>query len=223
MDSPLPARIDRRLAIKWMLAAGAGALLVDPLSLGAPAPGEPGGGREPGYGRDPRLTAPHGPGEFWPLTFTEQERRLAAALCDVIIPAEGDTPSASALGVQDFIDEWVSAPYPMTAADRKPIMEGLAWLEAESMRRFGCGFAGASADQRAALCEDMSRPAPERSPLAEGSRFFRRFRNLTAAGFFSTPAGMKDLGYVGNVPLARFDGPPAELVARLGLADEVRW
>jgi len=34
---------------------------------------------------------------------------------------------------------------------------------------------------------------------------------------------MRDLGYVGNVPLAHFDGPPAELVAKLGLAAEVRW
>jgi hypothetical protein len=34
---------------------------------------------------------------------------------------------------------------------------------------------------------------------------------------------MKDLGYVGNVPLATFDGPPAALVAKLGLTDEVAW
>jgi hypothetical protein len=34
---------------------------------------------------------------------------------------------------------------------------------------------------------------------------------------------MKDLGYVGNVPLATFDGPPADLIAKLGLADEVQW
>jgi len=34
---------------------------------------------------------------------------------------------------------------------------------------------------------------------------------------------MKDLGYVGNVPLARFEGPPPELVRKLGLEDEVAW
>jgi hypothetical protein len=28
---------------------------------------------------------------------------------------------------------------------------------------------------------------------------------------------MKDLGYVGNVPLASFDGPPVEVLRRLGL------
>ena len=226
MTPELPPRIDRRLAIKWMLAAGAGALMVDRLSLGAsataPSAGA-GGVPEPGYGRDPELVKPHRPGEYWPLTFTDAERREAAALCDVVIPAEGDCPSASALGVQDFIDEWISSPYPMTAADRKPIMEGLSWLEAESRRRFGSGFADATKAQRLALCEEVSREAAEGSELALGSRFFRRFRNLAMGGFYTTPAGMKDLGYVGNVPLARFDGPPAELVAKLGLADEVRW
>ncbi len=222
MNTSLPARIDRRLAIKWMLAAGAGALMADPLSLGATAGAAPAGPAR-GYGVDPDLMNPHRPGEYWPLTFTEDERREAAALCDVLLPAEGDCPSASALGVQDFIDEWISGPYPMNLPDKKPIVEGLAWLEAESGRRFGRGFAEASGTQRVALCMDISREAPEGSEFALGSRFFRRFRSLAAAGFYTTPAGMRDLGYVGNVPLARFDGPPADLVAKLGLTDEVRW
>ena len=64
---------------------------------------------------------------------------------------------------------------------------------------------------------------PAGDPLEAASKFFRRFRNLTSAGFFTTPVGMKDLGYVGNVPLATFDGPPADLVARMGLTDEVKW
>jgi hypothetical protein len=29
---------------------------------------------------------------------------------------------------------------------------------------------------------------------------------------------MKDIGYVGNTPLATFDGPPAEVLKKLGLA-----
>jgi hypothetical protein len=31
---------------------------------------------------------------------------------------------------------------------------------------------------------------------------------------------MRDIGYVGNVPLARFDPPPADLLHRLGLEPE---
>jgi hypothetical protein len=217
--------MDRRLAIKWMLAAGAGALLLDPLSLSAASdtPTETPTWPPTGYGADPNLVKPYKAGDYWPLTFTEAQRREAAALCDVIIPAEGAVPSASAVGVADFIDEWVSAPYPTSIADHKVIMEGLGWLEAESVRRFGAGFADATEAQRLALCNDMAQDAPADAGLAAASKFFKRFRNLSATGFFTTPVGMKDLGYVGNVPLARFDGPPADLVAKLGLTGEVTW
>jgi hypothetical protein len=218
--------MDRRLAIKWILAAGAGALLADPLLSGAARAGAPpGAAPEPGsgYGRDPDLMKAGRPDEYWPLMFTDALRREAAALCDVILPADERSPAASALGVQDFIDEWVSAPYPENTADRPVILEGLAWLDEESVRRYGRGFADAGAAEKAALCSELAAPAPDASELAPGSRFFRKFRSLVASGFYTTPAGMKDLGYVGNVPLAKFDGPPADLVARLGLADEVKW
>ena len=226
MSTPDPQRIDRRLAIKWIVAAGAGAALirVRPLRAdgAAAAPGSP-APAQAGYGTDPGLMKPYKPGDFWPLTFTDAERREAAALCDVIIPAEAGSPSASSVGVADFVDEWVSAPYPDNVRDRRTVIDGLAWLDGESTRRFGAGFAEATQAQREALCADISAEAPKDSEPGKASRFFRKFRDLVAAGYFTTPAGMKDLGYVGNVPLAKFDGPPADLVARLGLTDEVRW
>jgi len=222
MSTPVPVRIDRRVAIKWMLSAGAGALVVGLPRLGAGA--APAQGPAPaGYGVDPQLLAPHQAGDYWPLTFTDALRRQAAALCDIILPADEHSPSASAVGVVDFIDEWVSAPYPACAADAKVVLAGFIWLDAESVKRFGAPFADASAAQKLALCEVMAPEAPAGSPLGEASAFFRRFRNLTATGFYTTPVGMKDLGYVGNVPLARFDGPPADLVEKLGLTGEVAW
>ena len=216
---PLAARMDRRLAIKWMLAASAGALLADPLGLSAAAPGAGPGG----YGKDPDLLKEHKPGDYWPLTFSEGVRRDVAALCDIAIPADDRSPSASSLGVHDFIDEWVSAPYAAQAKDRKVVLEGLAWVDTQSRKRFGRAYSDATPEQRLSLCGEMAPAAPAGSELENPSRFFRRFRNLTMAGFFSTPDGMKDLGYVGNVPLPRFEGPPADLVAKLGLTGEVTW
>jgi hypothetical protein len=214
--------MDRRLAIKWMLAAGAGAVLSDPLSFGG-QPLNPPGSPAYGYGPDPDLIKAYKPGDYWPLTLSDAERRTVAALCDLVVPAEGQVPAASAVGVPDFIDEWVSAPYPNCVKDRAMIQEGLAWIEGESHKRFGGIFADATPPQRLALCEDMAAQAAPGSPLESPSKFFRRFRNLTTAGFYTTPVGMKDLGYVGNVPLATFDGPPAGLVAKLGLTGEVKW
>jgi hypothetical protein len=42
---------------------------------------------------------------------------------------------------------------------------------------------------------------------------------VTTGGFYTTPEGTKDIGYVGNVALTRFDGPPPEVLQRLGITD----
>jgi hypothetical protein len=226
MNTPDPIPIDRRVAIKWMLTASAGAMLMRAPSLGGaapePAPG-PAGAPAVGYGTDPDLVKGYKPGDLWPLTFTAAQRREVAALCDVVIPADDHSPSASSVGVTDFIDEFVSAPYPDNVRDGRKIVDGLAWLDAESARRFGAVFAEATAAQRTALCEDISHDEPADKALKPAADFFKRFRNLVAAGFYTTPVGMKDIGYVGNVPLAKFEGPPADLVEKLGLTGEVAW
>ncbi|HEY1792252.1 MAG TPA: gluconate 2-dehydrogenase subunit 3 family protein [Opitutaceae bacterium] len=220
MDAFDTPRMDRRSAIKWIMAAGAGAALLSRgRLLGAAAQAR----TAKGYGTDPDVMKASKPGDYWPLTLTPAERRAAAALCDIVLPAEGAVPGALGVGVPDFLDEWVSAPYPEQASDRTLVSGGLAWVDAESRRRFGSAYADASAEQRATLAAAMSPEAADGSEMAAPSAFFRRFRDLTAIGYYTTPDGMKDLGYVGNVPLATFDGPPADVVERLGLTDEVKW
>jgi hypothetical protein len=140
------------------------------------------------------------------------------ALCDLIIPADDHSPSASAVGVVDFLDEWVSAPYPSQRQDRALIEEGLVWLDAESTRRFGTEFAAAKAADQSVLCDDICDPARAKKAFAGAATFFARFRDLTASGFYTTPAGSRDLGYVGNVPLLKFEGPPLDVLRKLGLS-----
>ena len=60
----------------------------------------------------------------------------------------------------------------------------------------------------------VARAAPQQ---AEAARFFARYRDLTAAAFYSSPAGRKDLAYIGNVPLTSFEGAPPELLRKLNL------
>lgn len=204
--------MDRRTSIKWVLAAaGSWALAARRAGTAVPPPGAH------GYGPDPKLAAEYHPGQLWPLTLTAAQRRLAATLADLIIPADASSPSASAVGVVDFIDEWVSAPYPDCRRDRPIVLGGLTGLDGEARRRFGRDFAALSGAGQHAICDeicDAARAAPARRDAAQ---FFARYRDLTAGGFYSTPVGRKDLGYIGNVPQPRFEGPPAELLRRLQL------
>jgi hypothetical protein len=215
MDTPELPRIDRRTAVKWMLTAYASATLAPRFAVGAEAATAVPAAK--GYGTDPVLTKTYNPGDLWPLTFTDAQRRTAIALCDVIIPADERSPAASAVGVPDFIDEWVSAPYPDQQRDRPVILNGLGWIEEESRRRFGTGFASAVRKQQTAICDDICDEGAAKPELRDAAKFFARFRDLTSGGFYTTPEGMKDLGYIGNVPLATFDGPPPELIKKLGL------
>jgi Gluconate 2-dehydrogenase subunit 3 len=204
--------MDRRTTIKWVLAASAAWPLLD--NRDARADSAP---AAHGYGTDPNLVADYKPGEIWPLTLTAAQRRLAGILADIIIPADEHSPSATAVGVVEFIDEWVSAPYPAQQRDRTRVLEGFAWLDAEAARRFSKGFADLSAPEQSGICDDICNTARATPERAAAARFFALFRNLTSGAFYSTPAGRKDLKYIGNVRLPRFDGPPPELLKALGL------
>ncbi|MBI4625014.1 MAG: gluconate 2-dehydrogenase subunit 3 family protein [Verrucomicrobia bacterium] len=209
--------MDRRDAIKWMLTAAASVAVFERDALAAAAT-KPGAPAATGYGTDPDLIKTYKPGDFWPLTFTEAQRATAAALCDVIIPADARGPSASSVNVHDFIDEWISAPYPGHDADRRTVIEGLGWLNAEAQKRFSNDFVNLVARQRNAICDDICYAPKAKPEFREAAQFFKKFRDLTAGGYYTTPEGMKDIGYVGNVPLATFDGPPPEVLKKLGLA-----
>ncbi len=160
---------------------------------------------------------PYQPGDLWPLTFTDAQRATAAVLCDVIIPADAKGPAASAVKVHDFIDEWISAPYPGHADDKRTLVAGLAWLDEEARRRFQNEFVNLVARQRNAICDDICHLPKAKPEFREGAKFFARFRDLTAGGYYSTPEGMRDIGYTGNVALEKFEGPPPEVLQRLGL------
>ncbi len=208
--------IDRRTTLKWVAAAIASAPLWDRAAQGASVTAAV-GTTPAGYGTDPDLLRHFRPGELWPLTLNEAQRRTAAALADLIIPADDRSASASAVGVIDFLDEWISAPYPRQQADRAAVLDGLAWLDRESVTRFNSAFAGLSAAQRCAICDDICRPMGTPPEFRQATSFFARFRDLTAAGFYTTAAGRADLRYQGNTPLARFDGPPEDVKRRVGV------
>src|SRR6202051_2031982 len=121
------------------------------------------------YAADPNLKTNYRPGELWPLTLTAAQRRLAGILADIIIPADEHSPSASAVGVVEFIDEWVSAPYPAQQRDRTLVLGGFAWLDEEAVRRFGKGFDALDATAQHGICDDIcdvSRVASERRDAA---------------------------------------------------------
>jgi hypothetical protein len=211
--------IDRRGAIKWMIAA-AGTITFWHQTGFAAEGSIAGRGPAAGYGMDPDLTRDYHPGELWPLTFTDAQNQLAQTLCEVILPTDAQTPGAGPLGIHRFIDEWISAPYPGHGSDQAVIVGGLDWLAGESQRRFGNDFSDLILSQQRRICDDICYLPKAAPQFRKAAAFFKRYRDLTAGGYYTTPEGMKSIGYVGNVPMATFAGPPPEALERLGLSPE---
>jgi gluconate 2-dehydrogenase gamma chain len=208
--------LSRRDALKVLGAATAAS--VTPLTQ---APGKPAPKPQPHEGprgtpSDPVLLRPK---ISWPKVLTPSELATLSVLCDVIIPADDKSPSASAVGVPDYINEWASAPYYECREGLVQIRGGLVWLNAESHRRFGKPFAELRPSQHAEICDLICYPKEAKPEHQAMARFFDVVRDLTATGFYTTREGMKDVGYVGNVPLQRFEGPPAEVLRKLGIPE----
>jgi hypothetical protein len=170
----------------------------------------------PGYGSDPDLTHPSVP---WPLSLNRHQRETLRTTAGLMLPADARSPSGAELGLDAFIDEWVSAPYPDQQRDRELILKGLDWLDAECRQRFNTDFLAAIDAQRRAVFDLVA----WRQKIAPGyekqALFFARLRGLMLAGFYSLPEGMKDIGYMGNQPvLGPFPGPTPEALAHFNAA-----
>ena len=214
--SPEATRLDRRQALSWLAVAAVGLTAAGRLPLGAAEPADRPHGKR--IGSDPVLNRTYVPGELWPLSFSPAQQAAAAALADLILPPETGGKKPSELGVPAFVDEWVSSYYDETLKDRPIILAGLTWLDAEANRRHGAVFAKLTLAQQAVIADDICGVTPVKKEHKPGQDFFKRFRHLAAGGYYTTPQGMRELGYVGNTPSANFDGPTPEALRHLGLA-----
>ena len=153
---------------------------------------------------------------FKPQFFTEHEYQTVRILSDQIIPKDERSGGAIDAGVPEFMD-FILIDQP----SRQVAMRGgLAWLDRESQQRFDKTFVACSADERAAVLDDISGYGPAEGALSHGVAFFRSFRDLTASGFWTSKMGIEDLGYMGNTFVPEWKGCPPEALAKLGLPPE---
>ncbi|MGK6324001.1 gluconate 2-dehydrogenase subunit 3 family protein [Sphingomonas sp. DT-51] len=165
-----------------------------------------------GYGRDPNLSDPNVP---WALTLTKAQRATVDLLGDLLLPPDESSPGAGKLGVGAFIDEWISAPYPVQQADRAEVVGGLIWLDAQSRALYEQPFAALAAAPRASLLDALTVAAPSPA-MAAPVAFMDRLRYLFVLGFYSLPEGKADMRFVGDQPTeGPYPGPSAEAMTHL--------
>lgn len=145
--------------------------------------------------------------------FTPDEMATITILGDIIIPRDEVSGSASDAKVPEFI-EFIVKDVP---DHQVPMRGGLRWLDMQCLRKYDKPFRECSSAQQLEMVEALAWPGKASPEMAQGVAFFNLMRNLTASGFYTSPIGVKDIGYMGNVP-NQWNGVPADVLKRYGLA-----
>jgi len=145
-------------------------------------------------------------GDYAPKFFSAQQYKMLTTLCQTIIPADADSGGAIEGGAPEFIDLITSEnlEYQLTLGG------GMMWLDATCIDRYGRPYMQCTADQQKQILDLIAyrKSALTDASLSQGIEFFAFLRNLTADGFFTSAAGIKYLGYIGNTYLTAFTGCP---------------
>jgi gluconate 2-dehydrogenase gamma chain len=149
-------------------------------------------------------------GVYKPKALTQHEFDTLKMLCEMIVPG------ATKGGAAEFVDILAAQNVEMLTT----YTGGLAWLNEAMLREFAADFLTASADQRTSLLDRVAYKKNETPELGAGVRFFAWTRRMAVDAYYTSPAGIKEIGYMGNRAVAKFEVPRAALdyaVKRSGL------
>jgi gluconate 2-dehydrogenase gamma chain len=133
------------------------------------------------------------PTNYQPLFFTVAEYRSLEVLTEIIIPKD-ESPGAKDAGVSEFID------FMATHGEeeiRKPMRDGLGWLDGRSKKIYGHVFVELAPDQQTEILKKIAYGKQTEPEDVEGQEFFRLIRRYTVMGYYTSRIGLEELDYPG--------------------------
>jgi gluconate 2-dehydrogenase gamma chain len=131
------------------------------------------------------------------------EYQTLEKLADLIIPADDKSPGAVASGACEFID--------LLASQNPRLLEiytgGIAWLDQTMRRRYSTDFVSAKPSQQTTLLDLIAYRKNESSELGPGILFFDWARRMVVDAYYTSPGGIKAIGYLGNTSVSKFEVP----------------
>jgi hypothetical protein len=142
---------------------------------------------------------------FKRVTFDDHQWQTIHVLCDLIIPADEHSGSASQAGVPEFIDDWLAfrAEQDGNLDLTAKIFGGLMWLDRQAMPST---FAALPVEDQKKILDRIAYPAKATAEDHQYVPFFNEIRSLTVSGFFSSKMGVEYLPYLGNVAVEKWEG-----------------
>jgi hypothetical protein len=131
------------------------------------------------------------------------EYQTLERLADLIIPPDEKSPGAVAAGACEFID---------LLASQNPRLQaiytgGIAWVDQAMKRRYSADFGSAKPNQQTALLDLIAYRKNESAELGPGIEFFEWARRMVVDAYYTSPIGIKAIGYMGNTAVAKFEVP----------------
>jgi gluconate 2-dehydrogenase gamma chain len=136
-------------------------------------------------------------GVYSPKRLTPHEFATLQKLCELIVPGASKGHAA------EFID---------LLSSQNPEMAfiytgGIAWLDQAMQRAANAAFIAGAPDNQKALLDKVAYRKNATPDLAAGVRFFEWVRRMTVDAYYTSAAGIEELGYFGNKASSQFKVP----------------
>src|SRR6478735_1940277 len=148
-----------------------------------------------------------------PNFFTDHEMATIAVLSDIIMPKDEVSGSATDAKVPEFI-EFIVKDMPN---HQTPLRGGLRWLDMQCLNKYNNAFKDCTQQQQIELIDQIAYPQKAKPEMAQGVSFFSKMRDMVATGFYTSQIGVKDIGYMGNVP-TQWNGVPDDVLKQYRLS-----
>jgi gluconate 2-dehydrogenase gamma chain len=161
-----------------------------------------------GHAHMAAAATPAAKGPYVRQTFDEHQWKTVSGLCDLIIPADEHSGSATQAGVVEFLDDWLAFRTKEDGSEnlRSQMLGGLMWLDRESRKLSQTDFASAPVATQKQILDRVAYPKRAAKEDHNWLVFFSEFRSLTVGGFYSSKMGVHDLPYLGNVAVMEWKG-----------------
>lgn len=174
-------------------------------------------------------------GEYTVRLFNEHEFRTLERLSELIVPADEGGPSGRDGGAPEFID--------LLASENRELADiftgGILWLDDASRARTGDAFADSGEQDQLALLDALVEAernetggdtrwatseyarfsvfgVKKPSDIRRGLRFFAWARRLVVDAYYTSPAGIRDVGFLGNAAHSEYSVPREALEHAIG-------
>ena len=134
---------------------------------------------------------------YQPKSFTKHNFQTLRKLAEIVVPGATDA------GAAEYIDFLSSRNAELAAIYNG----GFAWLDDYMQKTYNADFLTAKPEQQTELLDKLAYRAKNTPDTVGGLLFWTWLRNMVVDAYYTSPAGVKDVGFMGNGAMAEFSVP----------------